>query len=243
MFGAISLCAFMFDALAVRLWFRGARKTGAFIGAIACLAFVVTFSNSLGGIVSRGDTVQAARQQVTDTRADNRRELRRLEQALADLGKFTPADEEAVRAAKRAADTATDNRKAECDKRGPNCRQREVDEQAAATTLATITASKATTDTAKRYETAIAVVKQKLATSSGEPIGHANPLGNALALIIGSAADVLTARMQAIIALVFELCLVGLMVGFEALGHMAPAPAADTQPEAKQEAKVALAGR
>ena len=48
MFGAISLCAFLFDALAVRLWFKGARKTGAFIGAIACLAFVVTFSNSLG---------------------------------------------------------------------------------------------------------------------------------------------------------------------------------------------------
>jgi hypothetical protein len=37
--------------------------------------------------------------------------------------------------------------------------------------------------------------------------------------LIGSAADVLTARIQAIIALVFELCLVGLMVSYEAMGH------------------------
>ena len=136
MFGAISLCAFVFDALAVRLWFVGWRRTGAFIGVIAGLAFIVTFSNSLGGIVSRSDTVQAQRQSVTDTRADNRRELARLERALKDLGKYTPADEDAVKAAKRAADTATENRKVECDKRGPNCRQREFDEAEAASKLA-----------------------------------------------------------------------------------------------------------
>jgi hypothetical protein len=220
MFGAISLCAFVFDALAVRLWFVGWRRTGAFIGVIAGLAFIVTFSNSLGGIVSRSDTVQAQRQSVADTRADNRRELARLEQALKDLGTYTPADADAVTTAKRAADTATENRKAECDKRGPNCRQRELDEAEAASKLATTTAAKATTDAAKRHETAIEEVKKKLATHSGEAISHANPLGNALALIIGSTADVLTAGMQAIIALVFELCLVGLMVGVEALGHV-----------------------
>jgi hypothetical protein len=123
MFGSISLCAFVFDALAVRLWSVGWRKAGVFIGFIAALAFVVTFSNSLGGIVSRADTVQAQRQTVTDARADNRRELQRLEQALKDLGTLTPADAKAVAAATRAAYTATENRKAECDKRGPNCRQ------------------------------------------------------------------------------------------------------------------------
>ena len=235
MFGSISLCAFVFDALAVRLWFVGWRKAGGFIGFIAALAFVVTFSNSLGGIVSRADTVQAQRQSVTDARADNRRELQRLEQALKDLGKFTPADAEAVAAAKRAADTATENRKAECDKRGPNCRQRELDEQAAATALREVTAHKATTDAAKRYEAQIGGVKAKLASPEGAAIAHANPLGNALALIIGTAADVLTARMQAIIALVFDLCLVGLMIGVEALGHVRASPASsdDTSPVAR----------
>jgi hypothetical protein len=68
-------------------------------------------------------------------------------------------------------------------------------------------------------------VKAKLAASDGSAIAHANPLGNALALIIGTAADVLTARMQAIVALVFELCLVGLMIGVEALGHVRAFPA------------------
>ena len=207
MFGSISLCAFVFDALAVRLWFVGWRKAGGFIGFIAALAFVVTFSNSLGGIVSRADTVQAQRQSVTDARADNRRELQRLEQALKDLGKFTPADTEAVAAAKTALATAKQTREAECDKRGPNCRQRELDEQAAATALRDVTAHKATTDAAKRYEAQIGAVKAKLASPEGAAIAHANPLGNALALIIGTAADVLTARMQAIIALVFDLCL------------------------------------
>ena len=63
-------------------------------------------------------------------------------------------------------------------------------------------------------------MKRKLETSSGDHVAHANPLGNALALIIGTAADVLTALMQATIALVFDLCLVGLMIGAEALGHV-----------------------
>ena len=74
-------------------------------------------------------------------------------------------------------------------------------------------------------KTQIGAVKAKLAASDGAAIVHANPLGNALALIIGTAADVLTARMQAIVALVFDLCLVGLMIGVEALGHVRAFPA------------------
>ena len=107
-FGGIALCAFLFDAAAVRLWFMKHHLGAGLIGFIAAAALIVTFSNSLGGIVSRTDAVMAQRQGVADSRADNRRELLRLEKALADLGKFTPADEEAVKAAKRAADTATE---------------------------------------------------------------------------------------------------------------------------------------
>ena len=106
-FGAIALCAFLFDAAAVRLWFMRHRLGAVAIGLIAAAALVVTFTNSLGAIAGRDDTTQAQRQNVTDSRADNRRELKRLEDALAKLGSFTPADEETVNAAKRAADTAT----------------------------------------------------------------------------------------------------------------------------------------
>jgi hypothetical protein len=216
-FGAIALCAFLFDAAAVRLWFLGHRIGSAIIGLIAAAALIVTFTNSLGAIAGRADTTLAQRTRVADARADDRREQARLEKALADLGGFTPTDEEAVRAARRAADTATAKRTVECDKRGPNCRAREFDEQTAASHLATVTAAKATTDRARQLETEIRFVRARL--EAREPIGAANPLGNALALLFGHAASVLTAWQQAIVAAVFELCLVGVMVIYELLGH------------------------
>jgi hypothetical protein len=218
-FGSIALCAFLFDAAAVRLWFMKHRVGSALIGFIAAAALIVTFSNSLGSIVSRTDAVLAQRQGVAESRADNRRELLRLEKALADLGRFAPADWEAVKAAKRAADTAASNKIAECDKRGPNCRQRELDEAAAATNLATVTAAKTATERARQLETDIAAVKAKLTQPANTEVGTVNPLGTALANLIGSAADVLTSWQQAIVALVFELCLVGVMVIYELLGH------------------------
>jgi hypothetical protein len=221
-FGAIALCAFLFDAAAVRLWFMGHRIGSVAIGLIAAAALVVTFTNSLGAIAGRADAVQAQRQSTTDNRADNRSELKRLQRALASLGTFAPADDAAVKAAKRAADTATASRKAECDKRGPLCKQWERDETAAAAKFAEVTAAKATTDRANRLEADIAKVKASLEFRTPEAVGHANPLGNALAMIIGSGADVLTAWQQAIVAAVFELCLVGVMVIFELLGQGRP---------------------
>ena len=47
-FGSIALCAFLFDAAAVRLWFMKHYVGSALIGFIAAAALVVTFSNSLG---------------------------------------------------------------------------------------------------------------------------------------------------------------------------------------------------
>ena len=81
MFGSISLCAFVFDAVAVRLWFNRLRGISVFIGLIAALAFIVTFTNSLGGIASRAERVEAQRSRILDTRNDDRRELERLGKA------------------------------------------------------------------------------------------------------------------------------------------------------------------
>jgi hypothetical protein len=234
MFGTIALCAIIFDAVAIRLWVNRWRAAGFFIGVIACLAFVVTFSNSLGSILSRSDAVEAQRQNITDQRADNRRELNRLEDALARIGSFTPTDQAAVEAATRAANTATDRRKVECgennEKRGPLCRQREIEDTDAAAKLATTTANKATTDRARDLEGQIAKVRAKLTAS--ENVGSVNPLALALARIVPGLGDGISAMMQAAIALVFELCIIGMMVGFELLGHAAPArsaPRADVQ--------------
>ena len=228
MFGTIALCAIIFDGLAIRLWVNGWRAAGFFIGVIACLAFVVTFSNSLGSISSRSDAVEAQRQSVTDQRADNRRELNRLEDALARIGSYTPTDQAAVDAATRAANTATDRRKVECgddnEKRGPLCRQREIADSDAAAKLATTTANKSTTDRARDLEGQIAKVKAKLTNS--ENVGSVNPLALAASRIVPGLGDGIGAMMQAAVALVFELCIIGMMVGFELMGHAAPAPPA-----------------
>src|SRR5262249_17381679 len=225
MFGTIALCAIIFDAVAIRLWVSGWRAAGFFIGVIACLAFVVTFSNSLGSILSRSDAVEAQRQNITHQPADNRPQLTRLEDALTRIGSFTPTDQAAVEAAARAANTATDRRKVECgdnnEKRGPLCRQREIEDTDAAAKLATTTANKATTDRARDLEGQIAKVKGRLTTSAN--VGSINPLAQALARIVPSLGDGISAMLQAAIALVFELCIIGMMVGFELLGHAAPA--------------------
>ena len=60
-FGAIALCAFLFDAAAVRLWFMGHRLGAVTIGLIAAAALVVTFTNSLGAIAGRADMTLAQR--------------------------------------------------------------------------------------------------------------------------------------------------------------------------------------
>jgi hypothetical protein len=216
-FGSIALCAFLFDAAAVRLWFMGHRLGSVTIGVIAAGALIVTFTNSLGAIAGRADMTLAERTRVADAREDDRAELKRLQDALAALGGIAATDEAAVAAAKRSADTATSNRIAECDKRGPNCRQREVEEQIAARSLASVTAGKATTDRATKLEADIAAARARLAT--GEVVANPNPLGSVLALLLGSAASVLMAWQQAIVAAVFDLCLVGVMVIFELLGQ------------------------
>lgn len=60
-FGAIALCAFLFDAAAVRLWFMGHRIASVAIALLATAALVVTFTNNLGAIASRADTTLAER--------------------------------------------------------------------------------------------------------------------------------------------------------------------------------------
>ena len=231
-FGSIALCAFMFDAAAVRLWFMGHRVGSVTIGVIAAAALIVTFTNSLGAIAGRADVTLAERIRVADARKDDRTELKRLQDALAAIGAFTATDDEVVAAAKRSADTATSNRIAECDKRGPNCRQRETEEQIAVRGLRSVTAGKATTDRATKLEADIAAIRARLAT--GEAVANPNPLGAVLALLLGSAASVLMAWQQAIVAAVFDLCLVGVMVIFELLGQDA-AGRVTTQDEADSE--------
>jgi hypothetical protein len=75
-----------------------------------------------------------------------------------------------------------------------------------------------------KLEAEIVAARQRL--NSGEAVKDPNPLGAALEAMFGRAKASLTAWQSAIIAAVFDVCLVGVMVIFEVLGHTQPAAAA-----------------
>jgi len=220
-FGAIALCAFIFDAAAVRLWFMRHYVGATVIGVIAAAALVVTFTNSLGAIAARGDTTQAERRKAkTDTAADLA-DLKRIARER-DAMVFTPVTTEVVQAAQEAVRSAEEIRQRECGggdprQRGPNCRQRETDEQGKRDALASVLTNKALADRAAKLDLDSASVRAKL--GKAPLVEKPNPLGDTLELLLGAAAAALTAWQQAVVAAVFELCLVGVMVIFELLGQ------------------------
>jgi hypothetical protein len=127
-----------------------------------------------------------------------------------------------VTAAQDAVAAAERIRAAECGngdakQRGPNCRARESEEQTKRTALAAAVASKTATDKAAKLETQAEAIRARL--DRAPPVANPNPLGAALEQIVGGAAAFLTAWQQAVVAAVFELCLVGVMVIYELLGQ------------------------
>src|SRR5262244_2071521 len=100
-FGLIALCACLFDAAAVRLWFMRHQAGLVMIGLIAAAALIVTFTNSLGAIAGRADSTQAERIRAKADQADDRTELSRITRERNALS-FTPSTDEAVKAAHEA---------------------------------------------------------------------------------------------------------------------------------------------
>jgi hypothetical protein len=222
-FGSIALCAFIFDAAAVRLWFMRHHVGAIVIGVIAAAALVVTFTNSLGAIAGRGDTTQAERRKAKTDSVSDLADLKRIARER-DGMVFTPVTAEVLRAANEAVRSAKEIRQRECGagdprQRGPNCRQRESEEQAKRDALAAVLANKALTDRAAKLDQDAETLRAKL--GKAPLVEKANPLGETLELLLGAAAAALTAWQQAVVAAVFELCLVGVMVIYELLGQAA----------------------
>jgi hypothetical protein len=222
-YGFVAMATLALHGLALRVWVAGWRKAGGFIGAIAMLAFTMTAFTSLGGLASRADKVVSARQDVLDSKADTKGQIDAL---VAERGalKFRRANDATVRAAQRAADTARDARIAECGdgtpkQRGKFCRQKEDGEAAANTALTEAQENKAATD---RFDAIEAELKDLRAIKPDGAVGSADPLNALLAKILGTWADALSSWQKAAFAVVYDLCLVALMIGIEVLGHTAP---------------------
>src|SRR5215468_394957 len=201
-FGLIALCACLFDAAAVRLWFMRHQAGSVMIGLIAAAALIVTFTNSLGAIAGRADSTQAERIRAKADQADDRAELARITREREGLS-YTPTTDDAVSAAREAVITAERIRVSECGngdprQRGPNCRQRETEEQGKRDALASILASKALTERAAQLDADAERVRAKLAKAPR--VQNANPLGAVLEQMIGATAAALTAWQQAIVA-------------------------------------------
>jgi signal transduction histidine kinase len=120
-FGAIALCAFIFDAAAVRLWFMRHRLGAVVIGTISAAALVVTFTNSLGAIAGRADINQAERVRASTEITADRAELKRLARER-DAITLRPVTEEALSAAREAVVAAERIRLAECGNGDPRQR-------------------------------------------------------------------------------------------------------------------------
>jgi hypothetical protein len=230
LFGVIAAGGLFGHAVAVNVW-RINRFWSVMIGLACAAALVINLSNSLGALAGRNSRATAEATSKTAAIADDRRELARLEKALADLGKFTPTDSAAVAAAKRTADAATGARKAECGngdpkQRGRFCRQKEDEEGKANTTLTTATADKATTDRAKALEADMRPIRERLRTAG--PVQPANVQGSAIAKLFrlpAAEAEFAATVQQIALAAVVEALIVLSMVAFELMGK-APAAAA-----------------
>ena len=196
------------------------------------LAFMMTAFTSLGGLASRADKVVSERQDVLDSRADTKTQIAALVAEKAGL-KFRHATKATVDSAQLTVDAASKASKAECGdgspkQRGPFCRGKEEAEARALTALTEAQDNKAATDRANEID--IELRRLRSIRTEGN-VGAADPLKALLASILGGWADLLSSWQKAAFAVIYDLCLVALMIGIEVLGHAQPARREEPKPE------------
>jgi hypothetical protein len=201
---------------AVFLW-RHSKVASMAAGVVAVASLGLNLSNSLGAIAGRNQTAQM------ETIEKNRKiraaetDLARLKKLRDDMPVFVTTDQAAVDAAKRAADTAETQRKAECDTRGKpalECRKREDAEREANAKFTKATQAKAATDAAAKLE-AEAKVQRELLAKLG-PIVKVDVQGSAIASLFrlpdeeaGFLAKVQQFWTAAVVELIILVCLIG----------------------------------
>jgi hypothetical protein len=232
-FGIIAVGGLFGHARAVRLW-RAHKVAAVFVGVVSAIAFVINISNSVGFIAARGDKQQADRAKTIETAKANRAELARKEAERASIGAFVATDAATVRAAERAADTATNIRAAECGKRGPLCRQREAEETQKAAELATATANKGTTERADDIDYEIKRLKKAL--EAADPVVSANPFHAMLGRLFKlpeDRAELAATWQQFAVAAIVEALIVAALISAELSPCPAPAQTLAAKPEPK----------
>ena len=207
LFGMIAAGAFGGPACAIAVGQNG-RKVAAFaLGILASLAMLANWSHTLGAIAHRGAGTEAQSAKAKAEEKDARAELARITIERAAMT-FTPATTEVVAAAQAAVTSAESIRLRECGngdlkQRGPNCRQRETEEQARRDTLAAILVAKVATDRAQQLDSDAAAIREKLAKT--EPTKETNGLGAALGRLLPVSAVTAATLQQGLVSAIAEL--------------------------------------
>ena len=222
LFGVIAAGGLFGHAVAVRVG-RVSKPWAVMIVMVCGAALVINLSNSLAALAGRNS--RSAAESANQSRAirNDQAELGRLQKALDRLGAFNPTDQDAVDAAKRAADAATTAKERECGsgdpkQRGRFCRDKEDAERLATQALAKATADKALTDRSAKIEADMAPVRDRL--RSAGPVVDTNMQGSALARLFrlpDSEAEFAATLQQFVLAGVVEALIVLSLVSFELL--------------------------
>jgi hypothetical protein len=119
---------------------------------------------------------------VTD-QAQRQSTLDRLRAERDALPKYTPTTAESVKAADDVVNTAAAQVRAECNPRGPRCRDRGADERAARAALILAKTNKATTDKANELDAKIAIAEAALNAVDLKTVSKDPPAQNLIATI------------------------------------------------------------
>lgn len=204
-------------AWAGREW---ARATAAWLvfGVLTCLSLWCAYGITATQLAERVTAQVVAR----DNEADKKDALERAQRARAEVGAFTVTTAAMVKAADDAVTAAAAQAKAECEKRGNNCRAREADERAARATLLKAQTDQAATERATVLDAKVAAAEKALASVDKKAAATGvDPQAASMAKATGYDEELIAAISHAVLAIAIELGSgVGLWLVF---GHGTPA--------------------
>jgi hypothetical protein len=199
--GLIAATAYAAPALALAVAGNGRKIAAVLLGFLALGAIVANWSQTLDALANRGAGKEAETVKLSATVKSDRARLERVERERASLPNVSATDE-AVKAAQAAVFAAERAQRAECDKRGRLCREREGEEAAKRDALSKVLADKAIADKAAKLDREIADLSSRLAKAPPVKESSAGKtLGSLLSLSAVSAATFQQQFFSAIVEL------------------------------------------
>jgi hypothetical protein len=226
--GLIAATAYVMPAIALAVTNNGRRLAAFFLGCLAIGAIVANWSQTLDALANRGAGKEAEAAKLSATVKSDRARLERIERERAALPNVSAADE-TVKAAQAAVFAAERIRTAECEKRGPNCRTRETEEQAKRDALSKVLADKAIADKAAKLDREASEINARLVKA---PAVKENSVGKTLGALLSLSAVSAATFQQQFFSAIVELAIAAFLALPELLRpRHAPTAKREEQPQ------------